>query len=82
LEIDVVAYYFFPTLELAISLYFFSSSALSAPQLHFLLKLLAHVPQQLESPPNIKLFLKRIHQPPAYKRGLDREVKYYFASSI
>ena len=51
-------------------------------QMSFPLELLADVPQQVESRPNIKDFLKRIHERPAYKRALEKGGEYDFASSI
>ncbi len=48
-------------------------------QMSFPLELLADVVQQVESRPHIKAFLKRIHQRPAYKRGLERGGEYDFA---
>ncbi|MEA5594712.1 glutathione S-transferase [Rivularia sp. UHCC 0363] len=48
-------------------------------QMSFPLELLGSLPQQLESRPNIKEFLARIHELPAYKRGIERGGEYDFA---
>ena len=51
-------------------------------QMSFPLELLASLPQQLESRPKIKDFLYRIHEQPAYKRGIEKGGEYDFAPSI
>jgi len=51
-------------------------------EMSFPLELLASLPKQLESRPNIKEFVHRIHERPAYKRGIERGGEYDFASSI
>lgn len=50
-------------------------------QMSFPLELLGNLPQQLDSRPNIKEFLNRIHDRPAYKRGLERGGEYDFSSN-
>lgn len=49
-------------------------------EMSFPLELLANVVQQVESRPKIKEFLNRIHERPAYKRGLEKGGKYDFAN--
>ncbi len=51
-------------------------------QMSFPLEMLAMHTEQIESRPNIKKFLERIHTRPAYKRALERGGKYDFANSI
>lgn len=45
-------------------------------QMSFPLELLGNLPQQLDSRPNIKEFINRIHERPAYKRGIARSGEY------
>lgn len=50
-------------------------------QMSFPLELLGNLPQQLDSRPNIKEFLNRIHDRPTYKRGLEHGGEYDFSSN-
>jgi glutathione S-transferase len=51
-------------------------------QMSFPLEMVATLPEQIKSRPNIKEFVERIHARPAYKRALERGGKYDFANSI
>ncbi len=51
-------------------------------QMSFPLELVANTSQDVESRPHIKEFIARIHERPAYKRGLEKGGKYDFASNI